>query len=370
MRGEEGTSGSLFSSIDIEARSPAKHPLRAMRRATNAALAALDGSFAKRYARVGRPSIPPERLLRAMLLQVLYSIRSERQLVERLEFDILFRWFVGLSLDETVFDASVFAKNRDRLLNHAIAQAFLAALLALPEVKKLLRAEHVSVDGTMLKAWASRKSFRPKDGSGEPPAPGRNGEADFRKTRRSNDTHASATDPDARLYKKADGPASKLAYLGHALMENRNGLAVAADATLATGTAEREAPARFAEHLPKGATLGADKNDDVEAFVEGLKDRKIEPHIAVNGAVSKLGKVRKTAVPAKTVASSGYAVSLRIRKRIEEIFGWGKTVGGLDQLKVRGLEKVRAVFVFALAADNIVRLPAIGARMGDGCLAS
>jgi transposase len=370
VRGKDETSGSLFSYIDAEARIPPKHPLRSMRSATNAALAALDGAFAKLYARTGRPSIAPERLLRAMLLQLLYSIRSERQLVERLEFDILFRWFVGLSLDETVFDASTFAKNRDRLLNDDIAQAFLDALLALPEVKRLLSAEHFSVDGTMLKAWASMKSFRPKDGSGEPPAPGRNGEADFRKSKRSNKTHASTTDPDARLYKKANGQESKLAYLGHALMENRNGLAVAAEATLASGTAERDAAARFAAGLPKGATLGADKNYDAEAFVKELKARDIEPHIAVNGTVSKLGKVRKTAIPAETVASAGYATSQRIRKRIEEIFGWGKTVAGLDQVKVRGLKKVRAVFVFTVAAYDIVRLQAIWAKMGDVCLAA
>jgi transposase len=369
MRGGDRSNGSLFSYIDPEARIPAKHPLRAMRVTVNRVLAVLDGTFSTLYARIGRPSIPPERLLRAMLLQMLYTIRSERQLVERVEFDILFRWFVGLSLDEPVFDATVFTKNRDRLLNQEIAQEFLSTLLDLPEVKKLLSAEHFSVDGTMLKAWASMKSFQPKDGSGDPPSPGRNGTADFRKTKRSNDTHASTTDPDARLYKKADGQESKIAYLGHALMENRNGLVVAADATLATGTAERDAAARFAESLPEGATLGADKNYDAEAFVEDLKARKIEPHIAVNGSVSKLGTVRKTSVPAETAASAGYAISQCIRKRIEEIFGWGKTIGGLGQVKMRGLAKVQAVFVFAMAAYNIVRLPAIWAARGDVRLA-
>jgi transposase len=370
MRGEDRTDGALFSYVDIEARIPAKHPLRAMRRLTNAALAELDGAFSALYEACGRPSIPPERLLRATLLQLLYSIRSERQLVERLEFDMLFRWFVGLSIDEKVFDASTFSKNRDRLLTQEIAQRFLSSLLALPEVKGLLSAEHFSVDGTLLKAWASMKSFRPKDGSGEPPQPGRNGEADFRKTKRSNETHASTTDPDARLFRKGDGQESRLSYLGHALMENRRGLVVAADATLATGTAEREAASRLSERLPEGATLGADKNYDAEAFVEGLKARGIEPHVAINGTVSKNGKVRKTAVPSEVAASLRYAISQRLRKRIEESFGWSKTVGGLTQVKVRGLDKVRAVFVFGIAAYNLVRLPKLLAPRGDLCPAA
>lgn len=370
MRGEDRTSGALFSYVDMEARIPARHPLRAMRGLVNAALDELDGSFSALYEKVGRPSIPPERLLRAMMLQLLYTIRSERQLVERLEFDILFRWFVGLSIDDPVFDASTFSKNRDRLLTHEIAQEFLSALMGRPDVKRLLSAEHFSVDGTLLKAWASMKSFQPKDGSGEPPSPGRNGEADFRKTKRSNETHASTTDADARLYKKGDGQESKLAYLGHALMENRNGLVVRAEATLATGTAEREAATRLSEQLPEGATLGADKNYDAEAFVEGLKAKGIKPHIAINGVVSKHGKVRKTAVPPELAESLGYALSQRVRKRIEEIFGWGKTVGGLSQLKVRGLDKVRAVFVFNLVAFNIVRLPKLLQPKGDVCLAA
>ena len=367
MRGEDRTSGALFSYVDIEARIPTKHPLRAMRRLTNAALSDLDGAFSALYEACGRPSIPPERLLRATLLQLLYSIRSERQRVERREFDLLFRWFVGLSIDEKVFDASTFSKNRDRLLTQA--------LLALPAVKGLLSAEHFSVDGTLLKAWASMKSFRPRDGSGEPPSPGRNSEADFRKTKRSNETHASTTDLDARLFRKGDGQESRLsylghAYLGHALMENRNGLVVAAEATLATGTAEREAAARLSERLPEGATLGADKNYDAEAFVEGLKARGIEPHVAINGTVSKNGRVRKTAVPNHVAASLGYAISQRLRKRIEESFGWSKTVGGLAQVKVRGLAKVRAVFVFGVTAYNLVRLPKLLAPNGDVCPAA
>jgi transposase len=370
MRGQDRTSGSLFSYVDLDARVPAAHPLRAMRELVNASLAALDGALAALYEGGGRPSIAPERLLRASLLQFLYSIRSERQLVERLEFDLLFRWFVGLGIDDPVFDASTFSKNRDRLLTSEIAQGFLSALLAQPRVKRLLSAEHFSVDGTMLKAWASMKSFRAKDGSDEPPAAGRNGERDFKKTKRSNETHASTTDKDARLYRKGDGQESRLAYLGHALMENRNGLVVGAEATLATGTAERDAAATLTQDLPKGATLGADKNYDAEAFVEGLKRRGIEPHVAVNGAVSKRGKVRKTAVPPAVAASLGYAISMRARKRIEESFGWSKIVGGLAQLKVRGLAKVKAVFTLALVAYNLVRLPKLLQSTGDVRLAA
>jgi IS5 family transposase len=255
-------------------------------------------------------------------------------------------------------------------LTQEIAQGFLSSLLALPQVKGLLSAEHFSVDGTLLKAWASMKSFQPKDGSGEPPSPGRNGEADFRKTKRSNETHASTTDKDARLFRKGDGQESRFCYLGHSLMENRNGLMVAAEATLATGTAEREAAAALTQDLPEGTTLGADKNYDAEAFVEELKRRKIEPHLAINGTVSKTGKARKTAVPPEVAASLRYAISQRRRKRIEEGFGWSKTVGGLAQVKVRGLAKIRAVFVFAVAAYNIVRLPKLLIPTGKVCPAA
>ena len=368
MRGGDDRSGSLFSYVDLEARVPARHPLRAMRELVNASLAALDGAFAGLYAKTGRPSIAPERMLRAVLLQMLYSIRSERQLMERLDFDLLFRWFVGLGIDEAVWDASTFSKNRDRLLTTEIAQGFLSALLAQPAVEKLLSAEHFSVDGTMLKAFASMKSFRAKDGSDEPPDGGRNGERNFRKEKRSNETHASTTDPDARLYRKGHGQESRLAYLGHALMENRHGLAVDGTVTHATGTAEREAASEMSAGLGAGATLGADKGYDVEEFVEGLKARNIVPHVAINGAVSKTGKVRKTAVPPQVAASTGYAISLRCRKRIEEIFGWVKTTAGLTQLKVRGLDKVKVVFTFALAAYNILRLPKLIGSTGEVCL--
>ncbi len=343
-----------------------------MRDLVNVSLAALDGSFAALYAKTGRPSIAPERLLRAVLLQMLYSIRSERQLMERLEFDLLFRWFVGLGIDDAVWHPTVFTHNRDRVLTTEVAQGFLSALLAQPAVKKLLSAEHFSVDGTMLKAFASMKSFRVKDGAGgdhrEPPAGGRNGERDFRKEKRSNETHASTTDPDARLYRKGKGQESRLAYLGHALMENRNGLAVDGTVTHATGTGEREAASELSESLAEGATLGADKGYDVEVFVEGLNDRKIVPHVAINGTVSKTGKARKTAVPPQVADSPGYAISLRCRKRIEEIFGWIKTTAGFTQLRVRGLDKVKTAFTFALAAYNLVRLPKLLGSTGEVCL--
>jgi transposase len=367
MRGTDEKSGSLFSYVDLDARVPADHPLRIMRDLVNTGLAAMDPSFNALYAPCGRPSIPPERLLRATLLQLFYSIRSERQLVERLEFDLLFRWFVGLGIDDEVFDASVFSKNRDRLLTAKVAQEFLSALLTQPRVKKLLSTEHFSVDGTMLRAYASMKSFRAKDGSDAPSDPGRNGERDFKKQKLSNATHASKTDPDSRLYRKGKGQESRLAYLGHALMENRNGLAVGGDVTHATGTAEREAATALTQDLAKGSTLGADKGYDAEAFVEDLKAREIEPHVAVNGSVSKTGTMRKTAVPPEIAASTGYEISMRCRKQIEEIFGWTKVTGGLAQLKLRGLHKVKAVFTFGLAAYNLIRLPKLLETTGGFC---
>ena len=367
MRGSDQRAGSLFSYVDIEARVAAEHPLRQIRTLVNEALGQLDGVFAKLYAAEGRPSIPPERLLRASLLQLFYSIRSERQLMERLDFDLLFRWFAGLGIDDPVWDATVFTKNRDRLLNTAIAQGFLAALLALPRVKTLLSREHFTVDGTLLKAWASMKSFRPKDGSGNPPGAGRNGERDFRSEKRSNETHASTTDPDARLYRKGNGRESVLSYMGHALMENRNGLAVAGTVTHATGTAEREAalmlvarPRRRAGHPIRRVgriTLGGDKGYDVSDFIAELRGLDVTPHIAINGRVSKHGVVRKTAVDGRVTRHPGYAISQVVRKRVEEIFGWAKTTGELAQVKLRGIAKVSALFTLGLAAYNLIRIP-------------
>ena len=362
MRGSDERSGSLFSYVDLEARVRGDHPLRTIRELANAALADLTGDFAALYpARLGRPSIAPERLLRAMLLQAFYGIRSERQLMERMEFDLLFRWFVGLGVDDPAWDHSSFSKNRDRLLEGEIAAKFLAAVVSQPKVKRLLSSDHFSVDGTLLEAWASIKSFRRKDrGDNDAPGGGRNAEHNFHKEKRSNETHRSTTDPEARLYKKSDGQPARLCYMGHALMENRNGLAVDACLTLATGTAEREATLAMLDRRPAKAeriTLAADKAYDVWDFVGDLRQRKVTPHIAVNGTVSKTGKVRKTAIDKRTTRHPGYAVSLRCRKRIEEVFGWIKASAGLAKIKLRGRARVDAVFTLALAAYNLVRLP-------------
>jgi transposase len=349
----------LFSYIDLEARVPKEHPLRRVRELTNDALLKLDKKFEELYSKEGRPSIPPERLLRACLLQLFYSIRSERQLMERMDFDLLFRWFVGLGIDDAVWDHSVFSKNRDRLLNTEIARAFLSALLSEPRVKRLLSHEHFSVDGTLLQAWASMKSFRPKDGSGDSPDGGRNGEQNFRGEKRSNETHESTTDPDARLYRKGDGRESRLCYMGHAVMENRNGLAICGEVTHATGTAEREVVLAWIDERPSGRriTVGGDKAYDVFDFVQALKERNVTPHIAINGTISRHGVARRTAVDRRTTRHPGYAISQCIRKRIEEIFGWVKSTGGLDQLKVRGIEKAKTAFLLGLAAYDLIRLP-------------
>lgn len=360
MRGTDHRSGSLFSYVDLEARIRTGHPLRWVRELLNAALAQLDDRFAELYSREGRPSIAPERLIRACLLQLLYSIRSERQLMERLDFDLLFRWFVGLGVDDPVWDHSVFSKNRDRLLTTQTAQELLATLLATPKIKRLLSHEHFSVDGTLLKAWASMKSFRPKDGSGTPPDGGRNGEQDFRGEKRSNETHESTTDPDARLYRKGNGHESRLCYMGHAVMENRNGLAVWGEVTRATGTAERDAALDWTDSRTtrRRITLGGDKAYDVTDFVEALQKRDVTPHVAINGSIRRNAqKPRKTAIDRRTTRHDGYRISQRIRKRIEEIFGWIKPIGGLAQLKVRGLDKAKAAFILALTAYNLVRLP-------------
>src|SRR5262252_2834235 len=287
MRGDDGICGSLFSYIDLEKRVRADHPLRVFRQIVNAALKSLSGEFARLYSPIGRESIPPERLMRALLLQAFYSIRSERQLVERIDYDLLFRWFVGLGIEDTVWDATTFTKNRDRLLAGEVAAKFLIAVLSQDKVKRLLSSEHFSVDGTLLEAWASPKSFRPKDGSGEPPGPGRNGAHDFHGERRQNTTHTSTTDPDARLFRKGPGKEARLCFMGHALMENRNGLIVGAVATRASGHAEHLAALHLME--PHGGratavTLGADKAYDTADFVMECREVGITPHLAQNTA--------------------------------------------------------------------------------------
>jgi len=362
MRGTDERSGSLFSYVDLEARVRPDHPLRTIREIANAALADLTREFAELYPlRLGRPSIPPERLLRAMLLQAFYGIRSERQLMERMEFDLLFRWFVGLGVDDPAWDHSSFSKNRDRLLEGEIAAKFLSAVVAQPKVKGLLSSDHFSVDGTLLEAWASIKSFRRKDGGDNDGAgTGRNAERNFHKEKRSNETHRSLTDPEARLYRKGDGQPARLCYMGHALMENRNGLAVGGIATLATGTAEREAALTLIERArgsPRRITLGADKAYDVADFVAALRARLVSPHIAIDGHVRVTGKPRKTSIDRRVTRHAGYAISQRCRKRIEEVFGWVKSSARLAKVKVRGRCRVDAAFTLALAAYNLIRLP-------------
>jgi transposase len=353
MRGADGRSGALFSYVDLEVRVPHGHPLRTIRLIVNEALAGLSPGFHDLYARIGRPSIPPEQLLRALLLQAFYSIRSERQLMERLEFDLLFRWFIGLGIDDPVWNHSTFSKNRDRLLAGDIAAAFLAEVLDQPQVRRLLSSEHFSVDGSLVEAWASMKSFRPKDEPGEPPAGGRNGSRDFHGEQRRNDSHASTTDPDARLYRKGPGQEAKLCFVGHVLMENRHGLVVDAELTRASGHAERLAALAMLDRLPSVGpmTLAADRGFDARDFVMELRERCVTPHIAQNTSG------RRSAIDRRTTRHPGYGASQRVRKRIEEAFGWIKTIAGQARTKLRGLARVRWSFTLAAAAYNLVRLP-------------
>jgi transposase len=357
MRGDDEKSGSLFSYIDLEARVRWDHPLRAIREIANAALAALSGDFATLYSGLGRPSIAPEKLLRAMLLQAFYSVRSERQLMERIEFDLLFRWFVGIGIDDSVWDHSSFSKNRDRLLEGEIAAKFLAAVLSQPNIERLLSSDHFSVDGTLIQAWASMKSFKPKqpprDQDGRPGG-GRNVSADFRGEKRSNDTHRSTTDPDARLYRKGPGMEAILCFIGHGLMENRSGLLVDARLTRVSGHAERLAAVDMVQNRadrPRAVTLGGDRGYDAADFVEELRTLNVRPHVAQNTSG------RRSAIDKRTTRHPGYAASQRVRKRIEEAFGWIKSVAGLRQTKLRGLAKVDWAFTFAAAAYDLVRLP-------------
>jgi transposase len=353
MCGRDCQTGRLFSYASSESLVAQDHPLRAIRLLVNAALDRLSREFAVIYSQTGRPSIAPEKLLRALLLQALFLVRSERQLMQQITYNMLFRWFIGLAMDAPVWDVTVFTKNRDRLLEGDVARGFLAAILADPRVKPLLSTEHFSVDGTLIEAWASMKSFRPKDGSGDPPAPSRNGERDFRGEKRSNDTPVSTTDPDARLFKKAAGQASKLCHMGHVLMENRNGLVVDATLTTATGTAERETAAAMLGELPDGGriTLGMDKNYDTEAFVAEMRRLGVTPHVTQNA------KGRRSAIDGHTTRHAGYEVSLRIRQQIEEVFGWMKTVGSLRKTRHRGTARVDWQFTLVAAAYNLVRLP-------------
>lgn len=345
MRGDDVDSGALFSYVSCEARVPSDHPLRPIRSIVDEALEVLSPAFEGLYSELGRPSIPPEKLLRALLLQAFYGIRSERQLMEQLNYNLLFRWFVGLSMDAPVWDATVYSKNRDRLIEGDVAACFLQALLRSERVEALLSDDHFSVDGTLIDAWASMRSFRPKDEDDDAGTPagsggaGRNAERDFRGHKRSNETHASTTDPDARLYRKGHGQSSRLCFMGHLLMENRNGLIVDAAFTHANGTAEREAALEMLDrHRPdwRRITLGADKAYDVSGFIDDLRARKVTPHVAVDGHLTKTGKRRRTAIDGRTVRQSGYGVSQRHRKRIEEVFDWLKASAGQGKDQVQG----------------------------------
>jgi len=385
MRGTDETSRSLFSYVDLEERIPARHPLRKIRQVVNDALASLDADFEALYIDFGRPSIPPERLIRASLLQILFSIRSERQLMEQMDYNLMLRWFVGLGIDDPVWVPTVFTKNRDRLLTTDMSRKVMAAILAHREVAPLLSDEHFSVDGTLIKAWASMKSFQPRaegappddEGPGGPPTqdtdtenqPGqtqhetepmtrpsrqnRNAEVDFKGEKRSNATHASVTDPDARLYKKSPGTGAVLCFMGHALMENRHGFVVQGELTRADGHAERKAALDMIHRHSPGSTrrltLGADKGYDAAGFVTDLRQACVTPHVAQ--------KSRYSAIDGRTTRHAGCALSQRHRKKIEEPFGWAKTVGGMAQTMYRGVERIRSRFILTMAANNLARLP-------------
>ena len=422
MRGSDAVTGSMFSYVDLEDRVPAGHPLRVIREVVNEVLIALDAEFSAMYSDLGRPSIAPERLLRGSLIQAFYTVRSERQLMEQLDYNLLFRWFVGLGVDDPVWDHSTYSKNRDRLLEADVAKKFLKAILVHGQVAPLLSDDHFTVDGTLVQAWASMKSFVPKEPAppdvgpappaaseprskpeaGEPEATAepaeksetqtspatrtaaasdktetestapmqsartenetksRNAEVDFHGQKRSNATHASTTDPEARLYRKGRGKEAKLSFMGHAMTENRHGLVVATEMTQATGTAEREAAKTMINaHLPgseRRITVGADKGYDTADFVAGLRQMCVTPHVAQNN------KGRASAIDARTTRHSGYAVSQKKRKLVEEPFGWGKVIGGLARPMRRGAAHMGYAFTFTMAAYDLIRLPRLFAE--------
>ena len=357
MRGSDLPQTALFSYLSVEDRIPADHPLRTIQALVNPILVALSPRFQAMYSTVGRPSIPPERLLRALLLQKLYTIRSERQLMEQLDYNLLFRWFVGLNPDDAIWVPTVFTKNRDRLLEAQIADAFLQEVLTAADARGLLSHEHFTVDGTLLEAWASQKSFRPKDNPAPPPSDGdpKNPTVNFRGERRSNATHASVTDPDARLARKSNGTASALCHLGSVLMDNRHGLIVATEVRPPGYEAERDAGVEMLTTLEPWArrrTLGADKGYDTTDFVTGVRACHTSPHVAQNIHARRA----QSAVDGRTTRHAGYDVSQVKRKLIEESFGWGKVIGGLRKLHHRGREKVAWVFTFTNAVYDLVRM--------------
>jgi transposase len=340
----------MFSYVSPEQRVPADHPLRPIREMTDEVLRQLSRKFARLYKKTGRPSVAPEKLLRALLLQVLYSVRSERQLMEQLEYNLLFRWFVGLSMDDAVWNVTVFTKNRERLLRGDVATAFFQRVLELARGDALLSGDHFSVDGTLIQAWAGQKSFKAKDGAGDaPPDDPGNADVNFRGEKRANATHASTTDPDARLYKKAKGQEAKLCYLGHVLIDNREGLVVNTRLTTAGGRAEWEAGFAMVQAVPGDhrITVGGDRGYDDAGFVDSMRSVHATPHVA---------QKQRSAIDARTTRHAGYAISQRTRKRVEEVFGWLKTVGLLRQTRHRGRDRVGWMFTFAVAVYNLVRL--------------
>jgi transposase len=348
MRGDDNQQEGMFSYISPDKRVPVDHPLRPIRKMVDEILKEMSPQFARLYSEVGRPSIAPERLCRSLLLQIFYSVRSERMLIEQLQYNLLFRWFVGMEMDEAVWNHAVFSKNRERLLNEEIAESFFQRVLE--RARPHMSDEHFTVDGTLIEAWASQKSFRRKDGQGKRPGPG--GEVNFHGEKRKNQTHASTTDPEARLFKKSKGSEAKLGYLGHVLMENRNGLLVQTFLTEATGRAEREAAMLMVEAIPNGKriTVGGDKNYDTRELVRELRRMNITPHVAQNNTN------RSSAIDQRTTRHAGYEVSQRKRKRVEQSFGWMKMVGMLRKVKLRGVEKVGWLFTFTGAAYNLCRL--------------
>lgn len=352
MRGGDERQGAMFSYISPEARVPKDHPLRAIREMADAALASLSPEFDKLYSRLGRPSIPPERLLRALLLQCFYTIRSERLLMEQLEYNLLFRWFVGLNMDDRVWNVTVFSKNRDRLLDGGIARLFFEQVVAQAQDRSLTSDEHFSVDGTLIEAWAGQKSFKEKDSKRPRGGGPKNPTVNFHGQKRRNDTHQSTTDPQARLYRKGRGKESKLSYLGHVVMENRNGLVVGCTVTQATGTGEREAAEAMMGEVPRRnrATLGGDKGYDTRQFVETMRELGVTPHVAQNTTN------RSSAIDGRTTRHPGYAVSQIIRKAVEHPFGWMKTVGNLRKTRHRGQRLVDWFLALEMAAYNLIRI--------------
>jgi transposase len=353
MRGQDYQQADMFSYLSPEQRVRPDHPLRAIRAMADLALSSMSARFDGMYAKTGRPSIPPEKLLRAQLLQMLYSIRSERLLMEEIDYSVLFRWFVGMNLDESVWDVTVFTKNRDRLLEGDVAREFLGEVVRQAQEKNLTSDEHFTVDGTLVEAWASLKSFQPKGRKSALPDDPGNPTVDFHGEKRSNQTHESTTDPDALLARKGSGKEAKLSYNGNLLMENRNGLIVTAELLPANGTAERDAALFMLEQIPGNnrVTVGADKAYDTKEFVAQCRHRNVTPHVAQNQKRSG-----GSAIDGRTTRHEGYAISQKKRKRIEESFGWLKTIALMRKVRHRGIEKVTWIFTFAVAAYNLVRM--------------